>query len=82
MTLFAIIVLIFIILISAITNFLHYIACVPIKTYLQTSGWRTKSDNKTAIQLDKGQLFAVLSACEGMDYFAMYYGGCVFKLKQ
>ncbi len=37
MTLFAIIIFIFIILISAITNFLHYIACVPIKTYLQTS---------------------------------------------
>jgi hypothetical protein len=31
MTLFAIIILTFIILISAIINFLHYIACVPIK---------------------------------------------------
>ncbi len=37
MTLFAIIIFIFISLISAITNFLHYITCVPIKTYLQTS---------------------------------------------
>jgi len=24
----------------------------------------------------------MLSVCEGMDYFAMYYGGCVFRLKQ
>ncbi len=41
-----------------------------------------KSDNKTAIRLDRRELFAVLSVCEGMDYFAMYYGGCVFRLKQ
>jgi hypothetical protein len=82
MTLFAIIILIFIILISVITIFLHYITCVPIKTYLQISGWRMKSDNKTAIQLDRRELFAVLNVCEGMDYFAMYYGGCVFRLKQ
>jgi hypothetical protein len=52
MTLFVIIILIFIILISVITNFLHYITSVPIKTYLQTSGWRKKSDNKIAIKLD------------------------------
>jgi hypothetical protein len=24
----------------------------------------------------------MFSVCEGMDYFAMYYGGYVFKLKQ
>ncbi len=77
MTLFVIIIPIFIILISAITNFLHYIACVPIKTYLQTSGWKKKSDNKIIIQMDRGELFVVLSVCEGMDYFTMYYGGCV-----
>jgi len=82
MTLFAIIILVFIIFISAITNFLHYIACVPIKTYLQTSGWRKKGDNKTIIQLDRGELFVVFSVYERMDYFAMYYGGCVFRLKQ
>ncbi len=38
MTLIVIVILIFIILINAITNFLHYIACAPIKIYLQTSG--------------------------------------------
>jgi hypothetical protein len=82
MALFAIIIFIFIIFINAITNFLHYIACAPIKIYLQASGWRKKGDNKIAIQLDKGELLVMLIVCEGMDYFAMYYGGCVFKLKQ
>jgi hypothetical protein len=82
MTIFAIVILVFIINISVITNFLHYIACAPIKTYLQTNGWRKKGDNKTIIQLDRGELFVVLSLCEGMHYFAMYYGGCVFRLKQ
>ncbi len=38
MTIFAIVILVFIINISVITNFLHYIACAPIKTYLQTNG--------------------------------------------
>jgi hypothetical protein len=23
----------------------------------------------------------MLSVCEGMDYFAMYYGGCVFQVE-
>jgi len=27
--------------------------------------------------LDKREVFVVLIICEGMDYFAMYYGGCV-----